>query len=272
VEYDSFPGLSRKELRRKLGLLIQEGLRVRLASAGLMGTVFLSAEFLDPQRYPSMELAWTPKHLYFPSAPSAFSTMMKSFENTLNNLAQVDVKGISENLNKVLVDADTQINDLKIAEVREKAVALVDELRGTNDKIKDLLGKPELDKAIVDAGAAIADIRGVTGASSEDVKAAITDLRSVTARVDALLADKRVDTIVQGLADTSEQLPPAAANARRTLQGLQNLLQEERQNIQILIQSLRTVSENLAAVSSDAKENPARVLFGNPPPRKRPGE
>jgi ABC-type transporter Mla subunit MlaD len=237
-----------------------------------MGTAFLSAEFLDPKQNPPMELAWTPKHLYFPSAPSAFGAMMKSMENTLSNIAEVDIKGIGENLNKLLVNADKQINDLQIAEVQEKAVALVDELRGTNGKIKELLSKPELDKAIVDAGGAVADIRGLTGESSDDVKAAIANLRRSTERVDALLADKRVDTIVQGLADTSQQLPPAAADVRRTLQGLHSLLREERQDLEVLIQNLRAISENLAALSTDAKTNPSRVLFGNPPPRKQPGE
>jgi len=272
IDYETFPGLSPQELRARLDKAVQDGARIRLASAGLMGTAYLSVEFLDPHANPPLELAWTPKHCYIPSAPSAFGAMMKSMENTLSNLAQVDVKGIGENLNTLLVNADKQIKDLQIAEVREKAIALVDELRGTNGKIKDLLSKPEFGKAIDDAGGAIADIRGLTGESGEDVKATITNLRRATERVDAMLADKRVDTIVQGLADASEQLPPAAANVRRTLQALYNLLQEERQDIEVLIQNLRAISENLAALSTDAKNNPSRVLFGNPPPQKKPGE
>ncbi len=272
LDYEVFPGLSPQELRARLDKAVQDGARVRLASAGLMGTAFLSMEFLDPVENPPLELAWTPKHLYIPSAPSAFGAMMKSMENTLDSLAQVDVKGISENLNTLLVNTNKQINDLQIAVVREKAIALVDELRGTNEKIKELLSKPELEKAIDDAGGAIADIRELTDGSDEDVKAVIANLRSATERVDALLADKRIDAIVQGLADTSEQLPPAAAHARRTLQVLHNLLQEERQDLEVLIQNLRAISENLAALSTDAKDNPSRVLFGNPPPRKKPGE
>jgi ABC-type transporter Mla subunit MlaD len=272
IGYEFFPGLSPEELRADLARAVQDGARVRLASAGLMGTAFLSLEYLDRDENPALELAWTPKRFYIPSAPSAVGAMIKSMESTLRNLAQVDVKGISTNLNTLLVDADKQINDLQIAGVREKAIALLDELRGTNGKIKELLSKPELEKAIDDAGGAIADIRGLTNESDEDVKAAIANLRSATERVDALLADERIDTIVQGLADTSEQLPPAAASARRTLQGLRNLLQEERRDIEVVIQNLRAISEAFAALSADARDNPSRVLFGNPPPRKKPGE
>ena len=272
LDYKVFPGISPQALRERLETAIKDGGRVRLSSAGLMGTAFLSLEFMDAKENPPLELAWTPDRLYIPSAPSAFGAMMNSMENTLKNLAQVDVKGISENLNSLLVDADKQIKDLQIVELRERAVALVDELRGTNGKIKELLSKPELEKAIADAGGAITDIRGLTNESAADVKAAVANLRSATERVDVLLADKRVDTIVQGLADTSEQLPPAAASARRALQGLHNLLQEERQDIAVLIKNLRAISEELAALSADAKNNPSRVLFGNPPPLKKPGE
>jgi ABC-type transporter Mla subunit MlaD len=254
VGYEFFPGVPSKELRAKLEKLVQEGARVRLASAGLMGTAYLSVEFLDPKQNPPLELAWTPKDLYLPSAPSSFGAMMKSMENTLTNLSQVDVKGISENLNALLVNADKQIKDLQIVEIQQRAVALADELRGTNGKLKELLSKPELEKALDDAGGAVAN------------------LRRATERVDALLADKRMDAIVQGLADTSAQLPPAAASARRSLQGLHNLLREEGQDIAVLIQNLRAISEGLAAVSAGAKENPSRVLFGNPPPLKKPGE
>ena len=198
--------------------------------------------------------------------------MMKSMEATLANLAQVNVKEIGDNLNTLLVNANKEVEQLQIGTVRDRAIALVDDLRESNAKLRELLSKPELEKAIDDAGGAIAGVRKVVDDSGEDVQVAINNLRSATQRIDELLADERVDTIVDGLADTSAQLPPAAANARRALQTLSSLLREEQQDIEILVQNLRKVSEDLTALSGDAKKNPARIIFGEPPPRGKPGE
>ena len=272
LDYEAFPGMSEAQIRARLTDAVEEGARMQIASAGLMGTAFLSVTLLDPAENPPMELPWTPKRFYIPSVPGAFGAMMASMEESLHNLAQVDFKVIADNLNTLMVDADKEIKDLHIAEVREHAIALLDQLGESNAELKRLLSKPELDQAVNDAGAAIAGIRKLIDDSRDDVEVAIGNLRSSTERIDALLADERINTIVQGLSDTSQQLPPAAAYARRSLQILQNILREQQQDIETLTYNLRRISEAFVEISEDAKSNPSRVLFGQPPPRKKPGE
>ena len=109
------------------------------------------------------------------------------------------------------------------------------------------------------------------GESKEDLTAAIANARNATSKIDALLADERIDAIMDGLEQTSGQLPPAVAQARYTLQTVNSNLREEQQDLRILIQNLRTISEGLAQLSSEAQNNPSRILFGEPPPRGRPG-
>src|ERR1043166_1762718 len=57
--------------------LINEGLRVRMASAGLTGSAYLELDNLDPNTHPAAEILWTPENPYLPSVPST-GTRMRS--------------------------------------------------------------------------------------------------------------------------------------------------------------------------------------------------
>ena len=46
--------------------MITKGLRVRLASQGITGAAFLEADYIDPEKFPPMEIIWEPKTYYVP--------------------------------------------------------------------------------------------------------------------------------------------------------------------------------------------------------------
>jgi len=84
--------------------LTQQGLRLRLAPNILTGQAYLEGVFLDPERFPVLEIKWEPKHLYIPSAEGAFSTMKDSVDKILVELEEIDVKAIADNVNQLLVE------------------------------------------------------------------------------------------------------------------------------------------------------------------------
>src|SRR5262245_22074806 len=47
---------------------VDAGFRFRLASQGITGVLYIESEFLDPERYPPIQIIWTPKTPYIPSA------------------------------------------------------------------------------------------------------------------------------------------------------------------------------------------------------------
>src|SRR5581483_6839573 len=54
----------------KLKELTDSGLRVRLASAGLTGGLYLELENFDPEKNPAPPISWVPNNPYLPSVPS----------------------------------------------------------------------------------------------------------------------------------------------------------------------------------------------------------
>jgi len=100
--------------------LIQQGLRLRLASNILTGQAYLEGTFVDPNRFPVLDITWEPHYMYIPSAPGQFSTMKDSVDKILAKLEEVDVSGLT-------------------AEIQE----FFSEIRETNQEIKKLLMNPD---------------------------------------------------------------------------------------------------------------------------------
>jgi paraquat-inducible protein B len=84
--------------------LIEQGLRLRLASNILTGQSYLEGTFLDPNRFPMLDITWEPKYMYLPSAPGEFTTMKDSVDKILVRLEEIDVKIIADNANQLLLE------------------------------------------------------------------------------------------------------------------------------------------------------------------------
>ena len=67
--------ITEKEQRQLIERMIAKGLRFRLASQGITGVAYLEADYLDPERFPPMEIKWQPKTYYVPSVPSTISAI-----------------------------------------------------------------------------------------------------------------------------------------------------------------------------------------------------
>jgi ABC-type transporter Mla subunit MlaD len=240
---------------------------MRLAAAGLTGTAFLTAELLDPRDFPAIEVPWTPHNLYVPSAPSSFGALVASLEKSMRELGQVDIVQLGEDLGAFLDNANKTIQQVHIDEVQCRVIALLDELRESNSKLNHLLGKPELVKAINDTGATVAGLREVVDHSRDDAEVAIKSLRGAAGRLEEILNDQRVESILAGVSATADQLPPAVARLRGIAKTIDDLLREQQQNIRVLIENLRLVSDDLVRLTGDAQKYPARIIFGDAPPR-----
>ena len=75
--------IAEKEQKQFIERMIAKGLRVRLASQGITGVAYLEADYIDPERYPPMEIAWEPKTYYVPSVPSKITQLTESVEKIL---------------------------------------------------------------------------------------------------------------------------------------------------------------------------------------------
>lgn len=259
---------------------VARGLRFRLASIGLTGTKFVEASFFDPERVPPFEFEWTPRHPYVPSAPDAINNIIDNVEDLMDRLAGSDLEGILQNLDDTIETTRQAIAGLNTPDLSVEVLALATELRTTTQRINQLLGDPALDSAPGDAAAVLASARTISSdlerrlpAILERFDAASESLQSGLARLDGFLGDPGTDVAVGDLhavaanmRTASEELPDTVVQLRATLRDVQRMFGGNDQSVEEIFANLRMVSANLRSITDELRANPARVLFGDPPP------
>jgi ABC-type transporter Mla subunit MlaD len=216
------------------------GFRFRLASQGITGVLYIESEFLDPERYPPMEIAWTPRTPYIPSAPSTITELGADLRSITRKLDQVEIDKITKDLDTMMTSVTRLVNDVQREQFGAEVKQVMGELRGTVQDARRVLGNPDLNKALKDSSVAMADIRRTAvdlSHAAKDVREAMTQLPDVMARLNKSL--HRVDALLAAKGETVDEL----------------------------LENLRSVSEELNYLAKAVKHYPSQVLFGEPPTR-----
>ena len=248
------------EMKRNLAEGVARGMRVRMASSGLTGPAYMEIVYVDPAENPAATLPYTPGDLYLPSARSQMAEIFSNAESLMRQLNKADVDTLITDFKRLVNDTDRSINELNSRELSAKVSSLVDELHASTRRVHQVLDDPKVTKGIDSAAAAMNDLPAIT-----------SRLRDSTARVDEILRDPKVQKTIDELSQTSASAAPAAADLRRVLRKLDVLISSQGDDLTAILANLRRVLNDGSAIVQDAKSNPSRVLFGEPPPHVTPG-
>jgi ABC-type transporter Mla subunit MlaD len=130
-----------EELKKKTRELVDQGLRLTLASQGITGICFLDASYYDPAKIEELKIDWTPEHPYVPSVPGTLDRLSKSLTDTLENLAQVDFAAMGEKVDHSLASVSELIDDEirpMIADLKQEVTPAVANIRKATE------GAPEI--------------------------------------------------------------------------------------------------------------------------------
>ncbi len=160
-----------EQKKARMRNLIYQGLRLRLASNILTGQAYLEGTFVDPNRFPVLDITWEPHYMYIPSAPGQFDTMKDSVDKILAKLEEVDVSGLTEEIQeffseiretnqeikKLLMNPDPNAETANLAEVLTR---LDNTLESINREIRTQ--GPEVDRFLRNLSAISDDIKELT--------------------------------------------------------------------------------------------------------------
>ncbi|HEY7166011.1 MAG TPA: MlaD family protein [Candidatus Binatia bacterium] len=236
---------------------IQRGLRLRLAPQGLTGTAYLEADYLDPTNNPPLPVDWHPYYPYVPSARSKITQLTDALERILANFEQLDLQRLIGTIQESLSTIDNLVNRSNVDKISSQAVALLSELRDTNRQLREVVGSPDLKKAVTDAAVAAGTAREILEKANKPVTQLVNDLPKTSESLNRLV--ERLDAVAADLPETSVQ-------ARATLQRLNRLISNQQQDIEKTVENLRAVSQSLREIVENSKNYPSQVLFGAPPP------
>jgi ABC-type transporter Mla subunit MlaD len=252
VEEDAF-GKNRQRSDRFLLEESVRGLRLRLNFRGVTGTALLEADYLDAERFPPLEIDWTPEHPYIPSAPSAIQLLTASADSIMTGLKDLDLAQLTSALDRTLTAMSQTLEGIDSHLLTAEAQALLAELRQTNRQMAALLQE---------GTASAADLRRLTEEVRPPLQRLLTSAAGTAERLERM----------SGELETARDLPESLGGLRRIVSRLDGLVSDHQEDIGITVENLRVFSDNLRDISEEARRHPSRLLFGEPPPPLEPGQ
>ena len=234
------PHLTEDEKKAARASNIVSGLRVRLASQGVTGVVYLEADYLDPKEYPVMEVPWKPQLEYVPSAPSTATVLGAALHNIARNLEKADIYKITNDLDTLLLDVTKLVKETNLPHMTSQVGQILAEFQVTAQQAHRLVESPEFKTMIADAASTV-----------EETKHLIADLSHASKQI----------TI------GSEKFPETLTRLDKSARRVDTLLSNKSQDLEETLENMRVVSENLRELTDNAKRYPAQVFLGEPPPR-----
>jgi len=256
VDKENLPEMTEEEMEDGMKQLNELGFRIRLASNLLTGQAYLQGTYLDPDRYPVLEVPWEPEHLYISSAPGEFSTMKQSLDNILGKLEEIDIKRINDLIEELLVSVDKAVDDANIP--------------GISSGIQNLVANADM--AVIELNtSAIGEVKSLVANANQaiddvNVPAISNELQNML--VEARQTNQHLQELLKKPEKTTSQMANIAvmiANLNKALLRIDRLLSSRTPLIEQTLENLREVSEDLKELTSSLKQHPSQLIFSEPP-------
>ncbi len=257
-------GQTGESARERMEKAIKDGLIVRLSFKGLTGAAYLETDYAAVDAQKLLTVDWETEHIYIPSRKSSMKQYGDSLNQILENLAAINLKGITVDIEALLKTLNKKAHEVEIDKISGLAASLLTELKGTNQKISRAIGSAKLKTLIDDAQISFKEIRTIVETSRSPLNRAITDFQQAAGSTKKMTGDleQRLTPRIDSLADNLDRLMKSLAT---TSELLENMVWLNSDQIKQIIDNLESTSENLKQMSKDLKRYPGRLLFEKPP-------
>jgi phospholipid/cholesterol/gamma-HCH transport system substrate-binding protein len=212
-----------------------------LKTAGITGIVFIELDRIQADELSnSPKLSFKSDYPVIPSRRSEISRFLSDTSVIMQNIKDIDFKGISTNLKNTTQAIENFVKGKRINNIIDHLESTSANLDETIVKINKTIAEGKVDRAINEALGILSDARKLIGQAKNEIDT--LKLREKADRADAILGDidKQTKSITSDLQDTS--------------------------------QNLRMTSENLQKLSDSLNRDPSNLIFTKPFPPRKPME
>ena len=217
---------------------LQYSTTAQLRTLGITGIVFIELDRLKKSdRSSSPIINFKTVYPVIPSRPSEISRFLSDTDAIMQNIKNIDIKGISDQLKNTSKAIENFVEGKRINNIMTNLESTSANLNQAISKINQTIAEGKLDRAVNETMEVLSDAHQLIGQAKNEINA--LKLQEKADRTDVLLEDinKKAKVITNELQDTSEHL--------------------------------RVTSENLQKLSDNLKRNPSELIFSKPaPPRK----
>lgn len=143
VDVNVFPGMFSSDLGPILDKAVAQGLRVMIQPQGITGLNFLELDYVpQPDRSPPLQIWWTPRHYYIPSAPGTLTSMLDSVNRIMGTFNEMDLGQTLEEARVALKTFNTtlekfggSVEKLQVGKISDDLQGLLADMRAKIDKV-----------------------------------------------------------------------------------------------------------------------------------------
>ena len=210
----------------------------KLKTVGITGIVYVE---LDHRKTGDLanspKITFTPEYPVIPSNPSDIKQIFSGIDSVIEQINQIDFKGISDQLKITIKSINTFVSGDEMKRIIKNLDTMAASLDNAADKVNKIVSDGKID-----------DILDDTRESIKEAKAVIKKLK--------------VEVNALNLGETSDKANRLIDNTSRKTK----LIGEE---LQTTSENLRRASENLDEVLDRLKADPSDIIFSEPPAKKR---
>lgn len=143
VDVQVFDGMFTEDITPVVEQAVRQGLRVKLQPQGVTGLNFAELNYVsDPALFPPLQIWWTPRHHYIPSAPGTLTSLVESLNKLMDTFGGLELgptlKGVDQalkNFNTTLEGFSSSMDKLDLSKVSTDLQAVLAELRLKVDQV-----------------------------------------------------------------------------------------------------------------------------------------
>lgn len=223
--------------------MVDAGLRVRMASQGITGIVYLEADFVDGARFPIFVPPWEPRTPYIPSVPSTLTQIQSAAERLMARLDEVDFGGLILRLDTLVQALTETVATGEGYRLLVEAADAVSVLRTTTERVA-----PAIETTMREASAATTALRELM--EGREMRAIVSNTAAATAELRTALA----------------RLPAMTASVEQAVRRIDALVADTDRDFGPTLRDLRVTADNLRTITEQMRRYPSQFLFGQPPP------
>ncbi len=233
IDREIFPEMFElPNLQPMLSSNIERGMRVQIEPAGITGLNYLEINFLEPQRFKPLKIAWKPDNYYLPSAPGELTNMLDSVNNIMREVEGFNIKGVSDGVVSLLDNLNRAVTGAQLKKLSDGAQALFSQIETAVEE---------------------ADIPDL----SKEMKALVGDLTKAVSDLDVPTISGETQALLEEVARSNAQLKSILSN-------LEPASQINGDELSATLSNLRIISENLREASAEVVRDPSQVIWQRP--------
>jgi paraquat-inducible protein B len=249
------------QTENRLEKLVKEGMRIQYAAEILTGIGYLEAEFLDPNRFPVLNVSWTPENFYLPSAPGELNTLKDSVDKILYKIEKIDMQKMSATTQHLITSLNQAITDANVPGVVENIQTLLTQAEQKIQAIDTARISQEAFDVLASLKGAVADAN--VPKLSGQAQALLAQTNQALTELNVLLAQPQTDSLPANLPLVVDQL-------YATLLRIDRLIATKSPQIDRVLDDTRDISENLKQLTESLSRNPSNIIFSKPPRKTEP--